>query len=48
MKNKELWIELDKQISQHKIKWHWVKGHAGNKYNEKADLLAREFITNNQ
>ncbi len=48
VKNKDLWIELDKQILRHKIQWFWVKGHAGNKYNEKADLLARKFIIDNQ
>ena len=48
VKNKDLWIELDKQISKHKINWHWVKGHAGDKYNEKADFLARKFIEKNQ
>ena len=44
VKNKELWIELDLQIARHTINWQWVKGHAGNIYNEKADYLARKFI----
>ena len=35
VKNKELWIELDELISRHNISWEWVKGHAGNKHNEK-------------
>ena len=48
VKNKNLWIELNKQMIRHKIDWNWVKGHAGNKYNEKADTLAREFILKNQ
>ena len=48
VKNKDLWIELDKQILRHKVHWHWIKGHTGNKYNEKADLLARKFIISNQ
>tara|TARA_Y100001970_G_scaffold277461_1_gene381664 strand:- start:227 stop:658 length:432 start_codon:yes stop_codon:yes gene_type:complete len=47
VKNKDLWIELDEQISKHEIKWHWVKGHSGNKFNEKADELARKFIKKN-
>ena len=44
VKNKGLWIELDEMISKHKITWEWVKGHAGNTYNEKADYLARRYI----
>ena len=48
VKNKELWIKLNKQIVRHTIHWQWVKGHAGNEYNEKADYLARKFIETNQ
>ena len=44
VKNKELWIELDQLISRHTISWKWVKGHAGNTHNEKADYLARRYI----
>ena len=44
VKNKELWIELDQLISRHTISWKWVKGHAGNELNEKADYLARRYI----
>ena len=44
VKNKELWIELDELISKHNITWKWIKGHAGNKYNNKADYLARRYI----
>tara|TARA_B100001173_G_scaffold269434_1_gene246298 strand:- start:90 stop:518 length:429 start_codon:yes stop_codon:yes gene_type:complete len=44
VKNKDLWISLDMQINRHKVNWKWVKGHDGNKYNEKADQLARKFI----
>ena len=47
VKNKDLWIILDKEIAKHKIKWNWVKGHANNEFNEKADLLARKFIEDN-
>ena len=47
VKNKELWIELDHLIAKHEISWEWVKGHAGEKYNEKADCLARRFIEEN-
>ena len=48
VKNKELWIKLDKQIVRHTVHWQWVKGHAGNEYNEKADYLAKKFIEKNQ
>ena len=44
VKNKELWVELDDLITKHNITWEWVKGHAGNTYNEKADYLARRYI----
>ena len=44
VKNKELWIKLNNQIERHTIHWQWVKGHAGHKYNEMADDLARKFI----
>ena len=44
VKNQELWKELDSQIARHTIYWQWVRGHAGNKHNEKADYLARKFI----
>ena len=44
VKNKELWIELDELIARHNITWEWVKGHAGNTHNEKADYLARRYI----
>ena len=47
VKNKDLWIELELLIKKHDIKWNWVKGHSNNKYNEKADLLARKYIEEN-
>ena len=47
VKNKELWVELDSQIAKHNITWKWVKGHAGDRYNEKADFLAQRFIEEN-
>ena len=47
VKNKELWVELDSQIAKHNITWKWVKGHAGDRYNEKADFLARRYIEEN-
>ena len=44
VKNKDLWVELDKYVSQHNVKWHWVKGHAGHEKNEIADALANKGI----
>jgi ribonuclease HI len=40
VKNVELWQALDQATKQHDIVWKWVKGHAGNPGNEKADELA--------
>ena len=47
VKNKEMWIALDDLMKKHNINWEWVKGHAGNKHNEKADYLARRYIEEN-
>ena len=41
VKNGELWQALDEANRRHKVKWHWVKGHAGHLENERADELAR-------
>ncbi len=40
VKNAELWQTLDDLVSRHTIEWCWVKGHAGNPGNERADELA--------
>lgn len=44
VKNKELWIILDKLAESHDITWKWVKGHSGHPENERADDLANEAI----
>ena len=44
VKNKDLWIKLDKYVAKHNVKCHWVKGHAGNEKNEIADALANKGI----
>ncbi len=41
VKNMELWQQLDAATARHKVRWHWVKGHAGHPENERADALAR-------
>lgn len=42
VKNVELWQELERAAAPHDVRWHWVKGHAGDPMNERADELARE------
>src|SRR5690606_37917686 len=42
VKNVELWQALDEAVRKHEVTWHWVKGHAGNRLNERADQLANE------
>ena len=44
VKNKELWLTLDKLVIEHTIEWHWVRGHTGHPDNERADQLANEAI----
>lgn len=44
VKNAELWQALDEAVSRHQVEWRWVKGHAGDPMNERADELAREAI----
>ena len=46
VKNKDLWIKLDKLCEKNKVSWRWVKGHATNKYNNLADQLATSAIKN--
>ena len=45
VKNDDLWKRLDAACAPHKIKWTWVKGHAGHEFNERADQLANKGIT---
>ncbi len=40
--NRELWQALWQETKRHQIEWHWVRGHAGNPLNERADMLARQ------
>lgn len=42
--NADLWQALDQATRQHKIEWHWLKGHAGNRDNERVDRLANAAI----
>jgi ribonuclease HI len=40
VKNEDLWRRLDAAAGRHEVQWLWVKGHAGNPGNERADALA--------
>ena len=40
VKNAELWQLLDEQVQRHTVSWRWVRGHAGDPGNERADQLA--------
>ncbi|WP_073356200.1 ribonuclease HI [Lampropedia hyalina] len=46
VKNVDLWQKLDDLVQNHghRIHWQWVKGHAGNPGNEKADALANQGV----
>ena len=46
VKNADLWKRLDALVHGgiHKIEWHWVKGHAGDPGNERADQLANRGV----
>lgn len=39
-KNEDLWRKFLIQYRKHKVSFRWVKGHAGNEFNERADQLA--------
>ncbi len=40
IKNPDLWQRLLKVYTKHKVRFVWVKGHAGNPENERCDQLA--------
>ncbi len=44
VKNRDLWEELDAQLTNHQVHWEWVKGHAGHPGNERADELANKGV----
>ena len=45
VKNEDLWRALDTAAGRHEIDWRWVKGHAGDPGNERADALANQGVT---
>lgn len=44
VKNEDLWRALDEQVARHDVQWVWVKGHAGDTGNERADQLANRGV----
>ena len=46
IKNKDLWLELNKLCSDHSVAWIWVEGHSNNEFNNLADKLATQAIKN--
>jgi ribonuclease HI len=41
VKNEDLWRRLDEAAARHDVHWKWVRGHAGDAMNQRADELAR-------
>jgi ribonuclease HI len=44
LQNEDLWRRLSELVAEHEIHWGWVKGHAGHRWNERADQLATAAI----
>jgi ribonuclease HI len=44
VKNVDLWQRLDALTARHHVEWHWVRGHADDAMNERADALARAEV----
>ena len=44
VKNQDLWQALDTEVQRHHVTWVWVKGHAGDPGNERADRLANQGV----
>ncbi|MEL7646324.1 MAG: ribonuclease HI [Anaerolineaceae bacterium] len=42
--NVDLWQALDSEMQRHQVRWEWVRGHAGDHYNERADQEARSAV----
>jgi len=44
VKNLDLWQRLAELAAPHQVEWRWVRGHAGNTGNERADALANRGV----
>jgi ribonuclease HI len=45
VKNADLWQRLAAAVARHDVEWLWVKGHAGDPGNERADALANKGMS---
>ncbi|HLV29405.1 MAG TPA: ribonuclease HI [Burkholderiaceae bacterium] len=45
VRNADLWQALDALVAEHEVEWRWVRGHAGDPGNERADALANQGIS---
>ncbi|MDR2759998.1 MAG: ribonuclease HI [Spirochaetaceae bacterium] len=45
VRNRDLWEQLDEMALNFPIDWQWVKGHAGNEYNERCDRMTQQAIS---
>ena len=48
VKNQDLWMRLDELASGFSLNWVWIKGHAGNEYNERCDAMTQKAIASLQ
>ena len=42
VKNRDLWERMAAALTDHTVRWRWVRGHTGHVENERVDVLARE------
>ncbi len=45
--NIDLWQALDREMQRHQVHWEWVRGHSGDRNNERADKAARNAVPKN-
>jgi ribonuclease HI len=45
VKNVDLWQQLAAECARQRVQWFWVKGHAGDEFNERADRLAARGLS---
>ena len=44
VKNQDLWKKLKSLTDSAMVRWRWVKGHAGNEFNERCDTMVKAAI----